>query len=166
MQLSKDISIKKLDPYDTKDIWLAEELDKDELVCGPNGYLWSIKNLFNDTRYLARNDIYNSPFAIYDKENPVGYIEISPIFNKMVDISYAILKKERQKGYATITLKEITDIILNDVYNIDKVILIVDINNYISQNVALKAGFINDGLSKQEHYKKGYISYQKTKKLV
>lgn len=167
--LDNELSIKKLDPANEKDVWLAKELDKDKLICGKDGYLWSIEKSFKNTSYLLRNDIYQSPYAIYYNSDPIGYMELSAIVEtiKAVDISYALLDIYRGRGYATKMLREISKIILMDIINdIEKISLIIDPNNVKSQMVAKRAGFISDGLSEMEHFEQGYISYRKTKTML
>lgn len=163
--LDDSLNIKKLDPNDSKDVWLVSELDKDELISGENGYLWPMGNIFNDVKYLSRNDIYASPYGIYYQNKPVGYIELSDIITichkKILDISYALLEKERGKGYATRTLLETTKMLLT-VSDIDKVSLIIDSKNKQSQRVAEQSGFIVDHQVDFEDM----IGYQKTKLMV
>lgn len=100
--LDDSLNIKKLDPNDSKDVWLATELDKDKLICGEDGYLYPICNIFKNVRYLANENIYQSPYAIYNNQKPIGYIELSDILlienKKYVNIAYALLEKERRKG--------------------------------------------------------------------
>ena len=43
INLNNNLSIKKLDINDNKDIWLINTLDQDEKVAGKNGFLYSIK---------------------------------------------------------------------------------------------------------------------------
>lgn len=167
--LTEDLSIKKLDPKDSKDVWLAKELDKDELIAGKNGYLWSIENELRDQRHLFREDIYNSKYSIYQQEKPIGYLAISQIFfcEKYVDIAYALLRQERGKGHATNVLREITEQILNDIINdVQRVILVIDPQNKSSQAVAVRCGFGSDGLTDEQHFKQGYVTYQKTKTML
>lgn len=170
IQLDNELSIKKLDPNNEKDVWLARELDNDPLIVGGNGYLWSIEETMKRAKaYLSSMDIYHSPYAIYHKQNPVGYIELSYIHEvlKYIEISYALLNQERGKGYATKTLTAISRIILEDIINnVKSVSLIIDISNIKSQMVAIRSGFVSDGLSEEEHKIKEYITYQKTQRML
>ena len=168
--LDNELSIKKLEPNNQKDVWIARQLDKDSLIAGADGYLWHIEELMKRAKsYLAYSDIYGSPYAIYHRQNPVGYLEISHISEwfKNVELAYALLNTERGKGYATKTLKVISKIILEDIINdIKSVSLIIDLNNIKSQNVAIRAGFIDDGLSDEQHMIQEYITYTKTKRIL
>ena len=107
--LEDNLYLKKLDSTNSSDIWLAEELDKDSLMVGDKGYLYSIKEALGKSRYyLNRGDYYNSHYALYNAVNPIGYMSISsfePII-KSVNLAYAILASERGKGYATKTLEQ------------------------------------------------------------
>lgn len=158
--LDDNLNIKKLDPNDPKDVYLANQLDKDPLISGINGYLYPIDVTFNDIRYLFRDGLYQSPYGIYVQEKPVGFIELSDILviknKKTVDICYALLESERKKGYASKTLLEISKKILLDV---QKISLLIDSSNIPSQNVAKRAGFVEDTFI---HFD-GLVGYQKTK---
>lgn len=167
------LHIKKLDAMDQKDIWLANELDKDEMISGEDGYLYPINSIFKDRHYLngkhlLRSDIYQSPYAIYCDKVPVGFMEISDItFTNMVEVTYALLKQYRGKGYAFKTLKEVSrQILLDQLNDVQSVSLVIDLKNEASQNVAMRAGFVSDGLSEEEHNRQGYIGYQKTKTML
>lgn len=172
--LTDGLHLKKLDLLDEQHVWLAKELDKDEQIFGEFGYLYSVEKLFYEKRYADRNylfkgDIYQAPYAIYHYNNPVGFIEVSKIFEdlKMVDISYALLKKCRGNGYASKTLREISKMILLDRINdVHLISLVIDYTNESSKNVALRAGFVDDGLSLKQHEEQGYINYQKTKTML
>jgi len=154
---------------DEKDIQFIKELDQDELV---KKYLYSIEsNLYNgnysDRKYLYTGNIYDAPYSIYLGPNPIGYMQISKIFgiNKTVVISFALLKSARGFGYASMVLSEVTKIIFSDViYDVEKVVLAIDLNNQKSQLVAERAGFISDELSHLKHEENGFIQYTKMKK--
>lgn len=171
VNLMNDLYIDKMDVTNEDHFWLARELDKDESICGENGYLWSIEKSLNRAgrEYLSSGNIYGSPYAIYHDKNPIGYLEISKIYEsiKAVDIAYALLPQYRGNGYACVTLKSITEKILLDIINdIQRVMLQIDIENIKSQIVATRAGFIDDGLSLRDHKAQGYIGYQKTKGML
>lgn len=145
--LDNDLSIKKLDQNNKSDIWLANELDKDELICGKNGYLWSIKDTLKKANNILNDEIYATPYSIYNKNEPIGYIEISPIIEelKLVNISYALLKRARGKGDMTRILTKTSEKILNDLnHNIEIISLLIDSNNIASQKVASSSGFTRD----------------------
>jgi len=168
------LHLEKLDVLNHEHIWLAKELDNDKLINGRSGYLYPIELLFTDKRYsdrmyLSKDDVYGSPYAIYHYDNPVGFMEISKIFEefRQVYISYAILRDYRRLGYASKTLKQISQLILSDRINdINLISLIISCTNESSKAVASRAGFIDDGLSPKEHEAQGYVSYQKTKNML
>lgn len=174
ISLVDGLHLQKLDSFNKNHMRLARTLDKDERIFGEFGYLYSIEQLFHnkeyiDRNYLLKNDIYHSPYAIYYCDTPIGFMEISNVFEslKMVDISYALLKKFRGNGYASKTLREISRIILSDkIIDIQLISLIIDITNKSSQSVAVRAGFVDDGLSSKQHEEQGYIRYQKTKTML
>lgn len=162
--LDNNLKIKKLDPRNQKDIWLAQELDKDETVYGEitkKGYLWSIKNELKSVSFLEQDTIYGCPFSIYKEGDPIGYLHISRKFfeGSLVDLAYAILETERGKGYGTQTLTSISDYILQET---EKVQLQIYPRNKPSIKIATKSGFypIHQPFSKIEET--GYITYQKT----
>lgn len=174
ISLTDGLHLQKLDALNHEHVWLAKELDNDKLVSGRTGYLYPVELLFTDKRYcdgsyLLNGDVYGSPYAIYHYENPIGFMEISKIFEefRQVYISYAILKDYRRLGYASKTLREISQLILSDKINdINLISLIISCTNENSKAVANRAGFIDDGLSQKEHEEQGYISYQKTKTML
>ena len=64
-------------------------------------------------------------------------------------------------------LRKITKIILDDKINdIKKVYLVISYDNVLSQMVAKRSNFIEDGLSDEQHYIQGYIEYPKTKEML
>lgn len=139
------------------------------MVSGINGYLYSIEELLKRKQSIYRTDIYNCSYAIYAGFNPVGYLGLSNIdpIIKCVEITYALLKTERGKGYATRTLRAITEIILNDViHNIEKVTLYIHPSNIKSREVAERVGFINDQLLDGDDDIQEYLHYEKTKKII
>ena len=79
IQLDKNLSIKKLDPENEKDIWLAKELDRDKLIYGENGYLWSIQRLLNDSRYLFRLSLISSFTSSQNSSRICKSLQISSI---------------------------------------------------------------------------------------
>lgn len=167
IKLTNQLNIKKLDPNNNKDVHLIEELDQDEAI---RRYLWPLKNAFKDTSYLQNGDIYQSSFTIYHNQDAIGFLEISKIFQMkaqtMVNLCYALKKSVRKQGYMAQTLSSISDIILSDPVNhIDTVMLIMDPQNEESKQVAVRSGFVSDGLTKEEHLAQGYIAYSKVKKF-
>lgn len=174
IKLIDELSIKKMDIENEKDRWLAQELDQDPMIVGEYGYLYPIERLFYDKRfidreYLINDSIYGAPYTIYYKDNPIGYIELSKIEEKLrfVDIAFALLESKRGKGYATKIIKEISKLILTDSKEqIEKVLAMIDIENKQSQAVVLRSGFISDGLSEKDHQLQGYILYEKTKTML
>lgn len=130
-----------------------------------------MENCFNDIRYLYSSEFYGSPYVIYNQNDPVGFFDISPIWWRKVcesvELSYALLKEARGKGYMSKALRAVANQILTDNLNdIKEVNLLIHPENDVSKRVALRAGFVGDGLSKEEQYKQGYAFYEKTKVLV
>lgn len=168
IELIDNLSIKKLDPKNEIDLWLVRQLDKEysEFFYLIEAYFYQRR--YSNLRYLKKNDIYDAIYGIFFERHPVGFFEIS-LLEKLgwVDVACKLLNSEQKKGYATKTLREITKIILNDrVENIKKVITVIDPNNFASQAVVKRAGFISDGLSDLEHEEQGFIQYEKTKDIL
>ena len=163
---SVNLYIKKIDIMDEKDIQFIKELDQ------VKKYLYSIEsNLYNgnylDRKYLYTGNIYGAPYSIYLGQTPIGYVHVSKIFGeiKTVVIELALLKSARGYGYASLVLSEVTKIVFSDVvYDVEKVVLAIDLNNQKSQFVAEMAGFISDELSHLQHEENGFIQYTKMKK--
>lgn len=171
IQFCNNLSIKKIEPDNEKDWWMIHELEKDPLVYGKNGYLWYLSSSIQDSkyRYLESFDIYNSPFAIYHKDFPIGFLEISPVYKSIirssVDLSYAILKEERKKGYMKSVLTNVSDYILQD-SSVDEVTLMICYDNLASQMVAAASGFQSIFLSKEDGYEENQFVYRKTKDMM
>lgn len=161
--------MKKFDISLEEDLQLIKELDRDELV---KTYLYSVESTlysdnYSDRKYLYTENIYDAPYSIYLGQTAIGYIQISKIFgiSKTVAISFALLKSARGFGYASMVLSEVTKIIFSDmIYDVEKVVLVIDSNNQKSQLVAERAGFISDELSHLQHEENGFIEYTKTKR--
>lgn len=165
-----NLSIKKIEPNNEKDWWMIHELEQDPLVYGKNGYLWYLSSAIKDTnyRYLERDDIYNSPFAIYQRDFPIGFLQISPIVKgriySSVDLSYAILKQERKKGYMKSILTNVSDYILEE-GSVDEVDLMIHPENKASQMVAISSGFTDVFMSNYDGYDDNYWVYRKIKEM-
>lgn len=147
--LTDNLSIEKLNLQEEKDLKLVKQLEKDELICGEKGYLWTMGYYHNGNDYLQYDDIYNSPFSIYHEESPIGYLEVSKIYEvprkSSVNLSYALLEEARGHGFMQSVLTIISnDILLDRVHLISEVALMIDSNNIASQKVALRSGFICD----------------------
>lgn len=101
--LTNNLSMQKLNLETEKDLWLMRKLQSDELVCGENGYLWQENYYHRNTNYLQNEDIYDSPFSIYHYEDPIGYLEVSKIYEtskkSSVYLSGAMIKEARNHGH-------------------------------------------------------------------
>lgn len=168
LQLSNELFIKKLNPNNPLDTGLIEELEKDETINGENGYLWPLSTSFQDRRYLLHENLLKSCYTIYHKNCPIGFLEISDIFKTpnmcTVDISYALHKTARKKGYMQSVLTEISEILLEEYSEVDTITLIIDPKNTSSRKTAKSSGFITDGRSEKEYQREGYVVYQKVRK--
>ena len=142
--IDNNLSLKKLDPSNLKDIWLAKTLDQDEVIAGKNGFLYSIERVLQGKYYLTKKDLYGTPYAIYqDKKIPIGFLEIGTIINDYsVFLTYALIKEARGKGYMCNTLKKTSNLIFSDKVNqIENIRLVIDQKNIASEKTALRAGF-------------------------
>lgn len=166
-----ELSIKKIEPNNEKDWWMIHELEQDPLVYGKYGYLWYLTSTIEDSkyRYLEREDIYNSPFAIYHSKNPIGFLQTSPLSIgkacSSVDLSYAILKQERKKGYMRSVLTNVSDYILED-FSIDEIDLTIHPDNKASQMVAVASGFTKAFQLNYGDYDESFLVYRKTKEMI
>ncbi len=144
IDLDKNLSIKKLDINNDKDIWLINTLDNDKDVAGKDGFLYSIKEKTLKNYHLYTNNLYGNHYAIYLNHNqPIGYINITNIvIKKSVYLNYALLKEYYHHGYMTKTLIGISNIIFSDEdNNVSEIILKIDSLNKRSQRTANLAGF-------------------------
>lgn len=137
--LTEDLCIKKLDPTDSKDVWLINQLNQDSLV---TKYLDTFNYIFADLSYLESDSLYDAPYSILKQGDPIGYLEISQLFvlKRFVDLSYAIHKNARGNKYAEKTIRAISNILLDELNGVK---LLIDKGNIASQCVAQKCGFIN-----------------------
>jgi len=171
IHLTNNLSIKKIEPNNKKDWWMIHELEKDPLVYGNNGYLWCLSSTVKDSkyRYLKRDDIYNSPFSIYHSNFPISFLEILPIYksriHSSVDLSYAILKKERKKGYMKAVLTNVSEYIFDDA-SVDEVTLMIHPSNIASQMTALCSGFEEICLPRFDENDDNYLVYRKSKNMI
>lgn len=158
--LTDDLSMKKLDPTDDKDLWLASKLDEDEFIAGKNGYLWSICNLLQNTRYLYW-DSCKGPYGIYYQNDPVGYFDIDQLFgiSSCAELSYAILSTERKKSYAFQTLLAAQSFIFEEFSMMQ---LTIRQDNQASKNLAIKCQF-ESVYTEQQARQQGFYEYRKTK---
>ena len=167
--LTDELDIKKLNPNNPLDTLLIEELCQDEEICGEKGYLWPLTEILQRYNHLLHNNLYDSPYIIYHKQYPIGYLEISPIFvsksTNFVDIAYALHKEIKKKGYMCKILEKVSDLLLyNTAEEIKEILLETAPDNEASRKVAKRAGFIEDGLSEKEHLEQGFVTYQKKRK--
>lgn len=169
LNLNYDLSIKKIEPNNESDLWLIHSLEKDPLVTGDDGYLWYSEFPVRDPKYqyLESSEIYDSPFAIYCHQRPIGFLEISKIgITKLlssVELSYAVLSTERKNGYMKSVLNDVSNLILLDeAHSIDEVELKIDHNNLASQKVAKGAGFVMYEPSQKDTL----VFYYKTRKMI
>ena len=168
INLTENLSIKKLNPNNPLDTGLIDELEQDEQINGRNGYLWPLSNNLKDVRYLLHNNLLNSSYAIYHEKNPIGFLEISDIFKTpdmwTVNLCYALHKTARKKGYMRTVLTEVSDMILKENQDIDTITLMIAPSNEKSILTAKASGFISDDLTEEEHQEQGYVIYQKLRK--
>ena len=144
MQLSDTLWLEKINLNKNAHTWLLDTLNKENP--SSQSFIWNFKKEIQKRtdNYLERPDILYSPFALYSYDHPVGYLEISDIYNSgnYVCLIYALLKKEQKKGYASRTLLNISKILLNEYkQEIQKVILTIDSNNKESITLAKRCGF-------------------------
>lgn len=165
IELKEKLSIKELDAENQKDIWLARKLDEDKDVIK---YLWSVEKELN--RMRNHDNPYDTDYAVYLRENPIGYLslcqinDISNLGEKAnVCVSYAILKEKRRQGYASSVLKDISNIMLMD--TIEKVYLDIECTNKASKKVARNAGF-KMRTSPIDYFFEDYVGYEKDKNML
>lgn len=156
VRLTNELTLKKLDPNNQKDLWLIQQLNNDKTTLK---YLKDIKHVFINLDYLQSSSLFKSPYSILYNDNPVGFIEVFELFRlkKMANLSYAILKEERGKGHAKTVLKLFSDILLCEAKKIE---LVISDSNKESQRVAINAGFY---LQQQQYDDVGFKKYEKIK---
>lgn len=163
IDLDKNLSIKLLDSNNSKDIWLADTLDRDETIVGEKGFLFSIKYVLTHNNKSTK--FYGQPYAIYQNHSlPIGYLEISEVYRKepSVFLNYALCKEQRGHGYMCRTLKCLSNLIFSDeIEKIATISLIIDKNNTDSKKTALLAGFTLENSKDKQ-----FDIYQLTKKYT
>lgn len=167
IELVDDLSLKKIDIEESKDLWLIRKLDQEQ-----NEFFYPIENIFKNEyknrEYLNNESLYNAPFGIYYRKNPIGYLQTALIKkSKIATLACKVLEMERKKGYATKTVKELTRKMLMDTSEeIKKVLVAIDIENERCKKVVIHAGFKGDILSKVEQERNGVVLYEKTKRML
>lgn len=83
----------------SKTFRINKKLDNDDLV---KKYLFPYKSSFYDlvTENIESFTFFHNFYVIYLKEKIIGYVEIET--PKKTYLNYAILKEERNKGYASL----------------------------------------------------------------
>lgn len=157
IDITNHLTMKKLNLEEEKDQYLINQLEKDDLVCGDYGYLWSKSYYPHNPSYLQQDDIYNSPFSLYYDEIPIGYFEVSSIYEmpekSSVCLAYALLEEARGYGFMQKILTSVSnDILLDRVQQITEVALLIDSKNIASQKVAIKSGFSCERLPEDTNY--------------
>ncbi|WP_430965845.1 GNAT family N-acetyltransferase [Spongiimicrobium sp. 2-473A-2-J] len=101
-------------------------------------------------------------YAIQDKNNSrfLGVTGLNPMKNKEIEIFYALLPENWNKGLATEVMDGLTEFILNDgTYQV--VLAFITQNNKASMRVAEKNGFSNYGLVTNQNFKDLVFLYKK-----
>ena len=57
INLTENLSIKKLNPHNPLDTGLIEELEKDETINGEKGYLWPLSTNLKNVSYLLHDNL-------------------------------------------------------------------------------------------------------------
>lgn len=132
--------LEKMSLTNQKHLELIKKLDNDDLV---KKYLFPYKSSFYDlvTENIESFTFFHNFYVIYLKEKIIGYVEIET--PKKTYLNYAILKEERNKGYALLFLREIADYILNTYQQeVESVNTIIRKTNQASIQASLKSGFV------------------------
>ena len=58
--ITNHLSMSKLNLEKNRDLEFIKQLEKDDLICGDNGYLWQETYFFENQNYLQYDDIYDS----------------------------------------------------------------------------------------------------------
>lgn len=165
INLTENLSIKKLNPHNPLDTGLIEELEKDETINGEKGYLWPLSTNLKNVSYLLHDNLLQSSCVIYCKNNPIGFLEISHIFKTQkwwtVDFCYALHKTARKKGYMTTVLTEVSNLVLEENQKVDAITLMINPGNKNSRKTAEASGFITDGRTEEEYQTEGCVVYYK-----
>ena len=94
---------------------------------------------------MSKNNssLFNNAYIVLKNNEPIGYLYISGTTFDEVYIEYSILYNNRNNGYASLLLTEISDFLFFN-YNIRSIKLDISPSNKASINVALKSGFYID----------------------
>lgn len=65
INLTENLSIKKLNPNNPLDTGLIEELEEDKGIFGERGYLGPLNGEIKRKSHLYREELYDSPYIIY-----------------------------------------------------------------------------------------------------
>ena len=129
----KTLKLDKINYEDKEHLYFLKDMCKSKDI----KYLW---DLSDESLINNKND---DNYIVIDKDNMVGYINISDYIDgrmgKTVSIYYGVLEKFRGKGYGKKIVTEINDWLINE-RNIDCIIAQVNRNNIYSNLVLNKAG--------------------------
>ena len=117
---------------------LIKKFDRDDLV---KKYLYPYKESFYDlvTESTRGDNIFYNFYVIYKDNKPIGYIEIEAP-NKTF-LNCALLNSERNKGYASMITRELSNYFLSNYAEVNSVNAIIRKNNLYSINAIENAGF-------------------------
>lgn len=149
----KNFTLKQVNLSDKNHLEIIESFNNDDLV---KKYIFPHKSSFYELvwEYVDTPDIFNTFYLIYHLEKPIGYVEVES--SKNVYLNYALLNSERNKGYASLFLKELSDFLI-DYKNVISVEALVKKDNIASIKVLKNAGLIKTGEDNN------FIMYKKTK---
>lgn len=141
LDLQNGYALHKIDPYFPGDVSLMERWNQDSLL---TENVWKLDHeIFQDLRYLNYKELYASPFSIWYQNEPIGFLDISPILlQTYCYLAYGLLKEFRGKGHASYVIKKVLLEIFKDQVNcIERVQAIVNIDNLKSQHCLESVGF-------------------------
>ena len=128
----------KLDRTNDTHIDFIKKIDNDSDI---KKYLYPYNATFDDfiDSRVAGFDIFNNFYIVYYENRIIGYIEIENYKN--VFINCALLKNERNKGFGSKILSELTSYILSNYPNVLSVNTIIRNENQASIHATMKSGF-------------------------
>jgi RimJ/RimL family protein N-acetyltransferase len=149
--LDNHLRLEKINLQQQEHVSLLEQLNLENP--SESSFVWNFKDDIAKRKdhYLDSKEMLNSPFAIKIDQRNVGYLEISKIFPEYyVELVYALLFKERNKGYATQVTLKVSKYLLTEYKKYIKTVkLFIDPENASSIEVAKKSGFKSYDTEKQ-----------------
>ncbi len=146
-----DIEIHSYDAYDKKQLHLKHQLNSDPAFL--KYVTKKLEDRLNESLpFEEDNLIFHQSYLVKYKEDFVGYIRLEEDKRRkeIVEIQWAVSPEFRNQKIGSLLIQTISDYILENYASIQKLKGVIEKGNYPSQNMAKKAGFIEE--NREDNY--------------